>query len=92
MPIKMDSSVQSVVIGDLVHVGGGEADIDHDMCTVMKLNLQQDEWTKLPQYSARNFAMTSLANQLVLVGGCDLVEQKRTNYLNLGGGQPLTHQ
>ena len=42
------------------------------VATVMKLNLQQDEWTKLPQYSARNFAMTSLANQLVLVGGCDL--------------------
>ena len=83
MPIKMGSSVQSVVIGDLVYVGGGEADIDHDMCTVMKLNLQQDEWTKLPQYSARNFAMTSLANQLVLVGGYDLVEQKRTNQIAL---------
>ena len=33
MPIKMGSSVQSVVIGDLVYVGGGEADIDHDMCS-----------------------------------------------------------
>ena len=31
MPIKMGSSVQSVVIGDLVYVGGGEADIDLDM-------------------------------------------------------------
>ena len=45
----------------------------------MKLNLQSDKWTELPQYSARNFAMTSLVNQLVLVGGWDPMAGKPTN-------------
>ncbi|XP_064389135.1 uncharacterized protein LOC135337165 [Halichondria panicea] len=69
MPIKMSGSIQSVVIGDTVYVGGGLAVNDHDMCTVMKL--EQDQWTKLPEYTSYWFAMTSLANRLVLVGGRD---------------------
>ena len=81
MPIKMSKTVQSVVIGQSLYVGGGEADDDRDVCTVMKLDLQRDEWTKLPQYSAKFFAMTSFANQLVLMGGYDPVTQKRTNQI-----------
>ena len=77
MPIKMGITVQSVVIGDSVYVSGGMN--DRDSCTVMKLNLQQDEWTKLPQFSAKYFAMTSHANQLVLVGGRDSATLKPTN-------------
>ena len=69
MPIKMTEPVRSVVIGDTVYVGGGCAENYHDRCTVMKL--EQDQWTKLPEYTARWFAMTSLANRLVLVGGID---------------------
>ena len=81
MSIKMGSTVQSVVIGQSVHVGGGDADNDRDRCTVMKLDLQRDEWTKLPQYSAMWFAMSSFANQLVLIGGYDPVTQKPTNQI-----------
>ena len=44
-----------------MYVGGGDADNGSHRCTVMKLDLQQDEWTKLPQYRVRFFAMTSLA-------------------------------
>ena len=69
MPINMGTTVQSVAIGHSVYVGGGDGGSDHNDCTVMKLDLQSDEWTKLPQYSAMYFAMTTLANQLVLVGG-----------------------
>ncbi len=79
MPIKMGYSVQSVVIGDTVYVGGGTAYNDRDLCAVMKL--EQDQWTKLPEYTARWFAMTSLANRLVLVGGYDPRNNKRTNQL-----------
>ncbi len=79
MPIKMGRSVQSVVIGDTVYVGGGLAVNDRDMCTVMKL--EQDQWTKLPEYTAWYFAMTSLANRLVLVGGRDSRNNKPTNQL-----------
>ncbi len=48
MPIEM-TSVQSVVIGDTMYVGGGYADNYHDRFTVMKL--EQDQWTKLPSGS-----------------------------------------
>ena len=69
MPMKMGGPVQSVAIGDIAYIGGGDAGNDRDSCTVMKLDLQREEWTKLPQYSAKYFAMTSFNNQLVLVGG-----------------------
>ena len=83
MPIKMGATVQSVVIGDSVYIGGGDADNLDDSCTVMKLDLQRDEWTKLPQYSAKFFAMVSLANQLVLVGGLDPVRRKPIDQIAL---------
>ena len=76
MPIKMGRTIQSVVIGDSVYFGGGDADSDRDRRTVMKLDLLEDEWTKLPPYS-KGFAMTSLANWLVLVGGLDPMTQKQ---------------
>ncbi len=79
MPIKMVGSVQSVVIGDTVYVGGGDARYDRDRCTVMKL--EQDQWTNLPEYTVKYFAMTSLANRLVLVGGRNLRNNKPTNQL-----------
>ena len=91
MPIKMGTSVQSVVIGDTVYmyVGGGFADNDRDMCTVMKL--EQDQWTKLPEYTAQWFAMTSLANRLVLVGGRDPRNNKPTNQLAVFESGEWTH-
>ncbi len=89
MPIKIGDSVQSVVIGDTVYVGGGTAVNDRDKCTVMKL--EQDQWTKLPEYTAKWFAMTSLANRLVLVGGCDSYNNKRTNQLAVFESGEWTH-
>ncbi len=89
MPFQMGTSVQSVVIGDTVYVGGGGADNDHDACTVMKL--EQDQWTKLPEYTVKWFAMTSLANRLVLVGGKDPRNNKRTNQLAVFESEEWTH-
>ena len=83
MPIKMGTEVRSVVIKDCVYIGGGSAGNDRDKCTVMKLDLQQNKWTKLPQYIVMYFAMTSLANQLVLVGGYDPVRRKPANQIAL---------
>ena len=79
MPFKMSGNVQSVVIKDFVYIGW--TGIEHDMCTVMKLDLQQNILTKLPQYSAKWFAMTSYANELVLVGGQDPVTGNRINQI-----------
>ncbi len=90
MPIKMGISVQSVVIGDTVYVGGGNTVNDRDMCTVMKL--EQDQWTKLPEYTAQRFAMTSLANRLVLVGGIRInPRNKLTNQLAVFESGEWTH-
>ncbi len=89
MSIRMGTSVQSVVIGDTVYVGGGDADNDLDSRTMMKLDHYQ--WTKLPEYTAMYFAMTSLANQLVLVGGRDPRNNKRTNQLSVFKSGEWTH-
>ncbi len=89
MPIRMGSSVQSVVIDDTVYVGGGgAASNDCDRCTVMKL--KHDQWTKL-LYTAKWFAMTSLANRLVLVGGRDPTKKKLTNQLSVFKSGEWTH-
>ena len=82
MPIAMGTTVQSVVINNTVYVGGGDVHnhLDLGKCTVMKLDLQRDEWTKLPVYTAEFFAMTSLTNQLLLAGGADL-NGKPTNQI-----------
>ncbi|XP_064407286.1 uncharacterized protein LOC135352078 isoform X3 [Halichondria panicea] len=86
MPIEMGDSVQSVVIGDTVYVGAYN---DRDRCTVMKL--EQDQWTKLPEYTAKWFAMTPLANRLVLVGGNDPRKNKPTNQLAVFESGEWTH-
>ena len=91
MPIKMGDTVQSVVIGDIAYVGGGWAGKDSDQCTVMKFNLQQGEWTKLPQYSAKLFAITSFDNQLVLVGGYNIKTRKQTNQIAVLVSGDWTH-
>ncbi|XP_064407370.1 kelch domain-containing protein 8A-like [Halichondria panicea] len=79
----MGGAVRSVVISDTVYVGGGYGNIslddNCDECTVMKL--KQDQWTKLPEYTAKWFSMTSLTNRLVLVGGQDPGTSEETNQL-----------
>ena len=83
MPIKIKSTVQSIVINDCVYIGGGYTGNNVDNSTVLKLDLQRYEWTKLPLYKASFFAMTSYANQLVLVGGQDINTRKLTNRIVL---------
>ncbi|XP_064388795.1 kelch-like protein 2 [Halichondria panicea] len=88
MPIKMGTLVQSLVIRDTVYVAGGFTVGDHDR-TVMKL--EQDQWTEVPEYIAQFFAMTSLANRLVLVGGCNPRNTKSTNQLAMFESWEWTH-
>ena len=85
MPIKMSERPLCVVIEECAYIYEGYTvnSLDLTHCTVIKLNLKRNEWTKLPQYNANYFAMTSLANQLVLVGGYDPVTQKATNQIAL---------
>lgn len=70
MPFRMGEYIQAVFVEDMAYVGGGIAGQDPDCdCSVMGYNISSKTWTMLRKYRARNFAMTAINNQLVLVGG-----------------------
>ncbi len=68
MPVAMSVYIQSAEINDTVYVGGGTGRGD-DAYIVMAYNTQSCQWHTLPAYSARKFAMTTINNKLVVVGG-----------------------
>ena len=70
MPFWMGDYVQSVVVEGTVYVGGGFAGPgSNNNCIVMTYDISTGKWATLPPYRAKGFAMTSINNQLVLVGG-----------------------
>ncbi len=69
MPVAMTNYIQSVQINDTVYAGGGLTDIDEDGHIVMAYNTQSCQWHTLPPYSTKWFAMTTINNKLVVVGG-----------------------
>ena len=70
MPFGMSDYIQAVVVEGTVHVGGGGADKDNNYI-VMTYDISTGKWATLPPYRASRFAMTSINNQLVLVGGTE---------------------
>lgn len=68
MPIRMTGSIQSVVVQGTVYVGGGFTGTGHGNI-VQAYDRDSQKWTLLPPYGARDFAMTKIDGQLVLVGG-----------------------
>ncbi len=77
----MSGPLQIVLIDGIIYAGGGFTGIfnDHDDCTVMKIDIEQDQCSKLPEYRAKWFGLTSLDKQLIAVGGCDVKKRKPTN-------------
>ncbi len=69
MPVAMTAYIQSVEINDTVYVGGGLTGRDEDGYIVMAYNTQSCQWHTLPPYSTWGFAMATINNKLVLVGG-----------------------
>ena len=69
MPFAMSDYIQSVEVEGTVYVGGGSANKTSNMYIVMAYDIQSNTWHTLPPNSASNFAMTSIHNKLVLVGG-----------------------
>ena len=69
MPFSMSTYIQSVEVDGTVYVGGGDTDKREDGYTVMAYSMQTFKWHTLPPYSARWFAMTTINNKLILVGG-----------------------
>ncbi len=89
MPMAMSGYIQSVQINDTVYVGGGETDRDEDDYIVMAYNMQSSQWHTLPPYSTREFAMTTINNKLVLVGG---MNRDLSYSSELGEWQPDSNQ
>ena len=72
MPFAMSDYLQSVVVQGTVYVGGGcSSNAAEHVQVVMAFDITSGKWTTLPPYRTRNFAMTAINNQLVLVGGED---------------------
>ena len=71
MPFSTSIYIQSVEVDGTVYVGGGDADKDENGYIVMAYSMQSCKWHTLPPYSARYFAMTTINNKLILVGGYD---------------------
>ena len=69
LPLSMSIYIQSVEVDGTVYVGGGHADKGVDNYTVMAYSMQTCKWHTLPPYSARWFAMTTINNKVIVVGG-----------------------
>ena len=69
MSFAITDYIQSVIIQEMMYVGGGYASSINNRYTVMTYVISQ-KWSQLPQYTARYFAMTVIHNKLSLVGGC----------------------
>ncbi len=89
MPVAMSGYIQSVEINDTVYVGGGWTHRDEDVYIVMTYNTQSCQWHTLPPYSTRLFAMTTINNKLVLVGG---LNRDLSYSSKLGEWQPDSNQ
>lgn len=91
MPFGMTNTIQAVVIGDNVYVGGGYSRDNSD--TVMVYSLQAGSWTTLPPCGRKWFGMAVVNNQLVLVGGKSVFTSKVTNELSVWDqkSQALSH-
>ncbi len=68
MPVALIDYIQSVQINDTVYVGGGGFTDSHNYI-VMAYNTKSCQWHTLPPYSTMEFAMTTINNKLVVVGG-----------------------
>ncbi len=89
MPVAMNGYIQSVEINDTVYVGGGLTDRDEDGYIVMAYNTLSCQWHTLSPYSTTRFAMTTINNKLVLVGGRN---RDNSDSSELGEWQPDSKQ
>ena len=75
------------MVNNKVYIGGGEASSDKEKQTVIVYDPQHDSYDTLPPYTYKWFSMAVVNNQLVLVGGVDVLTRKKTNQLGVWNGQ-----
>ena len=69
MPFALRCDNSPVVAQGKVYVGGGDADSRINERIVMEYDINSGKWATLLPYRAYWFAITTIKNQLVLVGG-----------------------
>ncbi len=72
-----------------MYAGGGWTDRHEDVYIVMAYNIQSCQWHTLPPYSTMRFAMTTINNKLVVVGG---INREDSDSSELGVWQPDSNQ
>ena len=71
MEYGMTSYPDCVVLERSVYVGGGDTGYDgDDEYSIQVFNMKTNNWSRLPRYRYRWFAMTVINHHLTLVGGC----------------------
>ena len=76
----MTSYPHCVVLERSVYVGGGRTGYG-DAHIVFKYDPDTDNWSRLPRYQYKRFAISIINSHLTLVGGCDDYGLKPTNQL-----------
>ncbi len=71
MPFAMSNYIQSVLVDEVVYVGGGYTTGSKNDYIVMTYDTHSGRWGTLPPYRTCYFGMTVIRDQLVLVGGKD---------------------
>ncbi len=71
MPSTMSGYIQSVLVDEVVYVGGGNTPGCKNDYIVITYDTHSRRWGTLPPYRTRFFGMTVIRDQLVLVGGKD---------------------
>ncbi len=89
MPVAKSGYIHTVQINDTVYVGGGVTDRTENSYIVMAYNTQSCQWHTLPPYSTWGFAMTTINNKLVVVGGRN---REGSDSSELGEWQPDSNQ
>ena len=69
MPFEMGDYIQSVIVQEIVYVGGGGSGFNNNIYIVMAYNTHSQTWHQLPPHATWGFAMVVINNKLVLVGG-----------------------
>ena len=88
-PSPIECYPEAIVIKGKVYVGGGTVE-KYNSGTVLAYDIEHDNWDILPKYDYFWFGMTTVNNQLVVVGG---TANERTNLLGIWNeeSQQWTH-
>ena len=86
LPYNVTEYPQAVVINEKVYVGGriaSSSSIYDTMQVVLVYDSRVNEWSSLPPYECVYFAMAAVHNRLVVIGGCNVNENKLTAHLGV---------